>query len=118
MNERPESIKPAPCIGLWFGTILGKLNIRNRRNALILTLVLVGWFLLSWGALSCLMEKRGAEEIKRLSAELDHTAEAVTYHFQRSLSLLEILPSTIADDAAVIENLRLFGILKYWIGEK
>ena len=68
--------------------------------------MLAGWLLLSFFAVSYFTDNRLAADFKQHSTELNQTAEAVTYHFERSLAFLNVMPETIADNLTVITTLR------------
>jgi signal transduction histidine kinase/DNA-binding response OmpR family regulator/HPt (histidine-containing phosphotransfer) domain-containing protein len=64
-----------------------------------------GWFSISYLAVSHFTNKNLTTELQRHSNELNRTAEAVTYHFERSLAYLHVMPASIADNMAVITAL-------------
>ena len=76
------------------------------RATLLLLLFLCGWLLISYLAVSWFTNKRLAADLQRYSTELNQTTAAVTYHFERSLTFLNVMPTTIADDMEVVTALR------------
>jgi signal transduction histidine kinase/DNA-binding response OmpR family regulator len=67
--------------------------------------MLCGWLLVSCLAVLFFTNIRFAEELQKYSTELEHTAAAVEYHFERSLTFLHILPASVAEDSSVINAL-------------
>ena len=82
----------------------------NRRASMLLLLFLGGWLLISYLAVSFFTNKRLTEALQLHSTELEKTASAVTYHFERSILFLHVIPATVADDMTVITALRTFNI--------
>jgi signal transduction histidine kinase/CheY-like chemotaxis protein/HPt (histidine-containing phosphotransfer) domain-containing protein len=76
-------------------------SLFNSRSTAFILLLLVGWLLISFLSVAHFTNNRFAADLSRHSAELGQTATAVTYHFERSLTFLQVLPATIADDTAV-----------------
>jgi signal transduction histidine kinase/CheY-like chemotaxis protein/HPt (histidine-containing phosphotransfer) domain-containing protein len=85
------------------------------RSSLILLILLSGWLLVSFIAVSAVSNSRYAADLKQYSAELNKSATAVTYHFERSLSFLHVIPTTVADNIAVVTTLRSLEKQKNWI---
>jgi signal transduction histidine kinase/DNA-binding response OmpR family regulator/HPt (histidine-containing phosphotransfer) domain-containing protein len=79
----------------------------TRSTAIILAL-LIAWLLVAYIAVSEVTNHRINAEFQRNAKELDQTATAVTYHFERSLSFLNAIPATVADNMAVLNALNLF----------
>jgi hypothetical protein len=65
-----------------------------------LLLLLVGWFVFSYCAVSPLSNKRFSAELVQHARELDHIADTVSYNFDRSLPFLTVIPTTIADSCS------------------
>ena len=82
------------------------LDIFASKSLFPVVLLLSAWFLISCLAVSIFTSKRFETDLRRYSLELDQTASAVTYHFERSLSFLNVAPATVADNIAVITALR------------
>ncbi len=80
-------------------------GIVSRNKAILLLALLGGWFLISYLAVTYFTNKQFETDLKRYSAELSKTAMAVTYHFERSLSFLHVIPATVADNQVVIATL-------------
>ena len=78
----------------------------GRRTSFLLLALLSGWYLLSWCAVSYLSDKRAASNLQRNYSDLEQAADAVTLHFERSLSFMEGVPATFADNPAVVGALR------------
>ncbi len=74
----------------------------SRNKTYLLLGLLGGWFLISFLSVGYFTNKRLESDLKRYSAELNQTATAVTYHFERSLSFLHVIPATVADNQVVI----------------
>jgi len=81
--------------------------MRSRLSAAI-PAILIAWLLVAYIAVSEVTNHRINAELQRNANELDQTATAVTYHFERSLSFLNAIPATVADNMAVINALNLF----------
>jgi signal transduction histidine kinase/CheY-like chemotaxis protein/HPt (histidine-containing phosphotransfer) domain-containing protein len=81
---------------------MGYKNTMRSRSSGVILLVLCVWFLAAYIAVSEVTNNRLAAELQRNATELTKTATAVTYHFERSLSSLNVIPSTIADNLSVI----------------
>ncbi len=79
-----------------------------------LLLLLAGWFIFSYIAVSLFANKRFAAELAQQARELDHTADAVSYNFDRSLSFLTVIPATVADNFNVISTIRLLNKHASW----
>jgi two-component system, sensor histidine kinase and response regulator len=77
----------------------------SRYPAVFLLVLLGVWFIISCFAVSHFAYKHLETDLRRYSTELNQTAEAVTYHFERSISFLNVLPETIAGNLAVIAAL-------------
>ena len=95
------------------GESLNQSNGHKRRflNFHPYTLLLVTlsvWFLISYLAVSAVINKRFAADLQQHATELNQTAAAVTYHFERSMAFLRVLPATVADNMAVITALHSF----------
>ena len=86
--------------------LLQRLGFLNRYPAAFLLVLLGGWLIISYFAVSHFAYKHLETDLRRYSTELNQTAEAVTYHFERSISFLNVLPETIAGNSAVIDALR------------
>jgi len=74
----------------------------------LLLAVLSIWFLISYFAVSAVIDRRFAANLQQHSTELHQTAAAVAYHFERSMAFLRVLPATVADNLKVITALRSF----------
>jgi signal transduction histidine kinase/DNA-binding response OmpR family regulator len=83
-------------------------GILNSRSYLFLLAILCGWLLISYLAVSWFTNKRLTADLQRYSTELNQSTAAVTYHFERSLAFLNVMPTTIADDMAVVNALHTF----------
>ena len=66
------------------------------------------WLLVSYLVVSAVTDRRFAANLQQHSTELHQTAAAVTYHFERSMTFLRVLPATVADNLKVITALRSF----------
>ncbi len=80
----------------------------NRHPYVLLLVTLSSWFLISFLAVSAVTDKRFAADLQQHAIELNQTAAAVTYHFERSMALLRVLPATVADNIEVITALHSF----------
>ena len=85
-----------------------KISILNRRSFLFLLAFLCGWLLISYLGVSWFTNQRLTAALQRHFTELNQTTAAVTYHFERSLAFLNVMPTTTADDLKVITTLRSF----------
>jgi signal transduction histidine kinase/CheY-like chemotaxis protein/HPt (histidine-containing phosphotransfer) domain-containing protein len=98
-NKQPESKRPV---------------FLDRRSSVFLLIMMGGWLLISFFAVSYFTNKRLASDLQRYSTELNQTVSAVTYHFDRSLSFLNVAPVTVADNMAVITALRSLDKQSLW----
>jgi len=80
----------------------------NPGSAVLLLISLSVWFLVSYFVVSFFTEKRFAADLQHHSRELNQTAAAVTYHIDRSMAFLRVMPATIADNMVVISALHSF----------
>ena len=80
------------------------------RAAVVVLGVLSVWFFISYLVVSFITDKRFAAGLEEHSTELSQTAAAATYHFDRSLAFLRVLPATVANDMEVITALRSFDL--------
>jgi signal transduction histidine kinase/CheY-like chemotaxis protein len=78
------------------------------RSSVVIPALLVGWLLISYLAVAAFTSHRFARDLQRHSSELELTSAAVTYHFERSITFLHVLPATVADDMAVMTALKSF----------
>ena len=85
-----------------FGSIL------NPRSSALLLLLLCVWLLISYFSVSWVTHRRLADDLQRHSRELEQSLRAITYHFDRSMKFLSVMPITISNDMAVITALRSF----------
>ena len=83
-------------------------GVLSPRISLPLLLLLGGWFLISILVVSSVINKRFATRLQQYSTELNQSLSAVSYHFERSLTFLDVIPSTVADNMAVITTIRSF----------
>ena len=67
-------------------------TLRYRRLAVIVLILLGGWLFTSYLLVSHFTDKRLETTLHRYSTELKQTTEAVTYHFERSVSFLHVVP--------------------------
>jgi signal transduction histidine kinase/DNA-binding response OmpR family regulator len=109
MNKNPSSPTSSSPGGLKKHSELRKPGYVSHRSSAFLAVLLCGWLLISYLAVSWFTDKRLAADLRRHAAELDQSTVAVTYHFERSLAYLNIMPATIADDMAVVMALRSLG---------
>ena len=86
----------------------GKRRLLRPRWSVSLLTVLSLWFLIAYIGVSFFTDKRFSADLQQHSIELNQTAAAVKYHFDRSMTFLHVLPSTVADDMAVMTALRSF----------
>jgi signal transduction histidine kinase/DNA-binding response OmpR family regulator len=82
-----------------------QLGIINRRSTYLLLVMVGAWLIISYIAVSYFTLKRLEAGLLLHSGELELTSSAVTYNFERSISFLRVMPSTVADDMTVIEAL-------------
>jgi signal transduction histidine kinase/DNA-binding response OmpR family regulator len=80
----------------------------NPRRSLLVVALLGMWLLVSYLAVSWYADKRFADDLRQRATELNHTTDAVTYHLERSLTFLNVMPATFANDISVITALRSF----------
>ncbi len=85
-------------------------GILNHRSSVLLLLLLCGWLLISYLTVSWYTNKRLTADLQRYSTELNQTTAAVTYHFERSLAFLNVLPTNVADDMVVVTAFRSFNM--------
>ncbi|MDQ5988056.1 MAG: Sensor histidine kinase RcsC [Syntrophus sp. SKADARSKE-3] len=83
-------------------------KILNPRSSFILLSLLCGWLFISYIAVSWFINKKLAIDLQRYSMELDQSMSAVTYHFDRSLAFLNVMPAFVANDKAVLTVLNSF----------
>jgi signal transduction histidine kinase/CheY-like chemotaxis protein/HPt (histidine-containing phosphotransfer) domain-containing protein len=93
---------------------LTRLWLLNPLQSGFILLLLGGWLLVAYFAVSGFTDKRFAVELQQHSTELDQTTAAVTYNFERSLSFLNVLPATVADNIAVVSTLHSINKLSSW----
>ncbi len=86
--------------------LLQRFGFLSRYPAVFLLVLLGGWLIISCFAVSHFAHTHLEADLRRYSTELHQTSEAVTYHFERSISFLNVLPETIAGNSAVIASLR------------
>jgi len=84
----------------------GKTRVLNPAIIVLLLVILSAWFLVSYLTASILIDKRFAVDLERHSKELKQTTAAVKYQFDRSLSFLQVLPATVADNLAIMTAMR------------
>ncbi|MEI7815777.1 MAG: response regulator [Desulfuromonadales bacterium] len=84
-----------------------------RPSAFIL-LLLGAWLTISFLVVSYFANKRLTADLQQHATELNQTAEAVTYHFERALAFLNVMPETVADNMAVINTLRSLDRQSSW----
>ena len=81
-------------------------GILNSQVSFYILVFQICWLLVSYLTVSSIIDKRLETELRQHSAELVKTSAAVTFHFERSLSFLHVIPATVADNMAVITALR------------
>ena len=86
------------------------IGILNPRSSVFLLVLLCGWLLISYLAVSWFTNKRLTADLQRHFTELNQSTAAVTYHFERSLAFLNVMPTIVADDMAVVTALRSFNM--------
>lgn len=87
-------------------TELHNMGILSRRSSLFLLVLLGAWLCISYLGVSWFTHLRLTADLQRHSADLDQSLAAVTYHFDRSLAFLNVMPTTMANDIMVIKALR------------
>ena len=86
----------------------------NRRFVVLFLTLLSGWLIISYLAVHFITHKQLSDDLRKQAAELEKTAVAVSFHFDRSLSYLYLVPENIADNEVVISALRAFGGQRGW----
>ena len=89
-------------------------TLRYRRLAVIVLILLGGWLFTSYLLVSHFTDKRLETTLHRYSTELKQTTEAVTYHFERSVSFLHVVPETIGDNREIAAALGLIKRQSSW----
>ena len=84
------------------------------RALVILLISLGGWLLISYLVVSYFADRQFASYLQQHSRELNRTATAVTYHFERSITFLKVIPATIADDVSVLNTLSSLDSQSTW----
>jgi signal transduction histidine kinase/CheY-like chemotaxis protein len=95
-------------VGLQKKSGLQNPGILNPRSAMFLLVLMCGWLLVSYLAVSWFIHKSLTADFERYSTELDQSAAAVTYHFERSMAFLNVMPTTVAGGMEVATALRSF----------
>jgi signal transduction histidine kinase/CheY-like chemotaxis protein len=90
---------------LYSSGLLNSGILKSRRPLFLLLSLLCGWLLISYLAVAWFTNKRLTADLQQHSTELNQSTAAVTYHFERSLTFLYVMPSIIADDKAVVNSL-------------
>lgn len=96
-----------------FNVLLRKIREISRKNrsvryAALFFISLGIWFFVSYIAVSEYIDNRFSSYIQQHSTELDLSADAVTYHFDRSITFLRSIPAIIADDHDVVTAINSF----------
>ena len=112
-DQTPATIHRAP-VGTKQTTGLSFAGMLKTCVSGYILFLLVVWLLFSYGAVSLFSNKRFAADLVQHATELDQTATAVSYNFERSLSFLTVLPATIADNIDVVNTLRLLNKQASW----
>jgi C4-dicarboxylate-specific signal transduction histidine kinase len=86
----------------------------NRRFVVLMLFLLSCWLIISCFSVYFIAHKRFDDDLRKQAAELEKTAVAVNFHFDRSLSYLYIVPENIADNEVVISALRTFAGQTGW----
>ena len=111
MSENPSNPNNAlSSNGLQKQSELQSLGILTPRSSVFLLFLLCGWLIISYLAVSWFANQRLTADLQRHSMELKQSLAAVSYHFERSLAYLSVMPTTIADDMAVVTALHSFDL--------
>jgi C4-dicarboxylate-specific signal transduction histidine kinase len=105
---------PLTSTGLLGRTVLPHIGHLNRRAAVLLAALLGVWFLISYLAVSSVTQRQFDADLQRQYNDLEQTATAVAYHFERSFAFLDVIPETVADNMVLISSLRSFAGQKGW----
>jgi signal transduction histidine kinase/CheY-like chemotaxis protein len=107
VNENPSYLnKQSSSNGTSKQSEFHKGRLYNSRSYLFLLILLGLWLLIAYLSVSWFANKRLTADLERHSAELKQSLTAATYHFDRSLAFLNVMPATTADDLAIITALR------------